>query len=95
MFTRDGYLILPSVFSAEEIRLLRAQLPNLFSDRPMNAYENKTAQVILMNMVMAAKGSEIARRYSPPVKSVLYILVTRFLDSSITYRGKTTRPARK
>ena len=31
-FDRNGYLILPSLFSPEEIALLRAQLPHLFSD---------------------------------------------------------------
>ena len=31
-FDRNGYLILPSLFSAEEIALIRVQLPHLFSD---------------------------------------------------------------
>jgi len=31
-FDRNGYLMLPSLFSAEEIALLQAQLPHLFSD---------------------------------------------------------------
>ena len=31
-FERNGYLILPSLFSSEEIALLRAQLPYLFSE---------------------------------------------------------------
>ena len=39
-FDRNGYLILPSLFSTEEIALLRAQLPHLFSDNdPANIRE--------------------------------------------------------
>ena len=39
-FDRNGYLILPSHFSEEEIVLLKAQLPILFSDdNPANIRE--------------------------------------------------------
>ena len=39
-FERNGYLILPSLFSYEEIALLRAQLPHLLSeDNPANISE--------------------------------------------------------
>jgi ectoine hydroxylase len=39
-FEENGYLILPSLFSAEEIALLRAQLPHLYSeDDPGNIRE--------------------------------------------------------
>jgi ectoine hydroxylase len=39
-FDRSGYLVLPSLFSAEEIALLQAQLPHLFSDdNPANIRE--------------------------------------------------------
>jgi ectoine hydroxylase len=45
-FDRTGYLILPSLFSAEEIALLQAQLPQLFSDdNPANIREKDRGAV--------------------------------------------------
>ena len=45
-FDRNGYLILPSLFSVEEIALLQTQLPRLFSDDdPANIREKDRGAV--------------------------------------------------
>ncbi|MGH6931990.1 MAG: phytanoyl-CoA dioxygenase family protein [Dongiaceae bacterium] len=45
-FRRDGFLILPNLFSAAEVVLLRAQLPALFAeDSPANIREKDSSEV--------------------------------------------------
>ena len=71
--------------------------PNLFSDRPMNAYEYKTAQVILNRYCNNCKSSEMSF-LTALVRSSLYMSDTRLLDSatsSVIYKMKPIKPARR
>ena len=61
----------------------------------MNAYENKMAQTVFSNTDRTVKFSETVLRYLSPAMFVLYISVTRFMDSRIMYEMKLASPASK
>ncbi len=45
-FHRDGFLILPRLFSRDEVRALRARLPALYAeDTPANIIEKENGEV--------------------------------------------------
>ena len=87
-------------YAPSEMNLnLALKEPNLFSDRPMSAYANKTPQMIFNGYCNSPKSSEISFSVSTaPVMSSLYMSVGRFMDAAIfstIYRVNPTRPARK
>ena len=96
-FDRNGYLILPSLFSAEEIALIRAQLPHLFSDDdPANIREKdggavRTAMGLHQRNPIFDKLSRHPRLVIPArqlLGSVLYIQQTK-VNVKAAFEGET------
>ena len=58
-FDENGYLIFPSLFSAEEIELLRSQLPNIFSeDNTANIREKQPQEISMQGMIVLCGASK-------------------------------------
>jgi ectoine hydroxylase len=65
-FTEDGFLILPSLFSAEEVDALRAPLPGLFTaDGPENFIE-KSSGIVRTAMGLHLRDSTYAKLVRHP-----------------------------
>ena len=96
-FDRNGYLILPSLFSVEEIALLQTQLPRLFSDDdPANIREKdggavRTAMGLHQRNPIFDKLSRHPRLVIPArqlLGSVLYIQQTK-VNVKAAFEGET------
>jgi len=96
-FDRNGYLILPSLFSADEIALIRVQLPHLFSDDdPANIREKdrgavRTAMGLHQRNPIFDKLSRHPRLVIPArqlLGSVLYIQQTK-VNVKAAFEGET------
>ena len=96
-FDRNGYLILPSLFSNEEIALLRAQLPYLFSDDdPANIREKdggavRTAMGLHQRNHIFDKLSRHPRLVAPAIQlsgSTLYIQQVK-VNVKAAFEGET------
>ena len=96
-FDRNGYLILPSLFSAEEIAFIRMQLPHLFSDDdPANIREKdggavRTAMGLHQRNSIFNKLSRHPRLVTPArqlLGSVLYIQQTK-VNVKAAFEGET------
>ena len=95
-FNRNGYLILPSLFSVEEIALLKAQLPHLFSDDdPANIREKdggvvRTAMGLHQRNTIFNKLSRHPRLVIPArqlLGSALYIQQTK-VNVKAAFKGE-------
>ena len=96
-FDRNGYLILPSLFSVEEIALLQTQLPRLFSDDdPANIREKdggavRTAMGLHQRNGIFDKLTRHPRLVIPArqlLGSVLYIQQTK-VNVKAAFEGET------
>jgi ectoine hydroxylase len=96
-FDRNGYLILPSLFSAEEVALLQAQLPHLFSeDNPANIREKdggavRTAMGLHQRNPIFYKLSRHPRLVNPArqlLGSALYIQQSK-VNVKAAFEGET------
>ena len=96
-FDRNGYLILPSLFSTEEVALLQTQLPHLFSDDdPANIREKdgggvRTVMGLHQRNPIFNKLSRHPRLVIPArqlLGSVLYIQQTK-VNVKAAFEGET------
>jgi ectoine hydroxylase len=65
-FEEDGFLILPGVFSAAEVDLLRAQLPALFAERRPEKVRQRQSGVVRMAMGVHRRKEAFARLLRHP-----------------------------
>lgn len=65
-FHDDGFLILPQLFSTEEIELIRAQLPALFAERCPQNFREKDTDVVRTAMALHLRNELFARLVRHP-----------------------------
>ena len=65
-FHDDGFLILPQLFSMEEVELIRAQLPALFSERCPQNFREKDTDVVRTAMGLHLRNDVFARLVRHP-----------------------------
>ncbi len=77
-FRDDGFLILPGLFSLQEVEVLRAQLPALFAERCPENFREKDSDVVRTAMALHRRNAVYARLVRHPrlVKPAMQILGT-------------------
>ena len=65
-FREDGFLVLPKRFSAEEVALLKAELPRLFAERRPENFREKESDVVRTAMGLHLRSEVYARAVRDP-----------------------------
>ncbi len=65
-FRDDGFLILPQLFSMEEVKLIRAELPVLFAERCPQNFREKDSDVVRTAMGLHLRNEVFARLVRHP-----------------------------
>ncbi len=65
-FRDDGFLILPSLFSLEEVALLKAELPRLFAERRPENFREKGSDAVRTAMALHLRSEVYARLVRHP-----------------------------
>ncbi|MFQ6022763.1 MAG: phytanoyl-CoA dioxygenase family protein [Acidiferrobacterales bacterium] len=65
-FDEDGFLILPALFSMEEVALMQAQLPKLFAERCPENFREKGGDVVRTAMGLHLRNEVFARLVRHP-----------------------------
>ncbi len=65
-FRDDGFLILPSLFSAEEVAVLKAELPRLFAERRPENFREKGSDAVRTAMALHLRNAVYARLVRHP-----------------------------
>ena len=65
-FEEDGVLVLPALFSPEEVMLLRAQLPALFAERCPENFREKDSDLVRTAMALHLRNEMFARLVRHP-----------------------------
>ncbi len=65
-FHEDGFLILPQLFSIEEVELIRAQLPAVFAERCPQNFREKETDVVRTAMGLHLRNEVFARLVRHP-----------------------------
>ncbi|MFQ5756199.1 MAG: phytanoyl-CoA dioxygenase family protein [Acidiferrobacterales bacterium] len=65
-FEEDGFLVLPGLFSPEEVNLLRAQLPALFAERCPENFREKDSDLVRTAMALHLRNEVFARLVRHP-----------------------------
>ena len=65
-FREDGFLILPKRFSAEEVALLKAELPRLFAERRPENFREKESDAVRTAMGLHLRSEVYARAVRDP-----------------------------
>ena len=65
-YAEDGFLILPELFSAEEVALLQAQLPALFEERCPENYREKDSDTVRTAFALHRRNALCARMARHP-----------------------------
>ena len=65
-FRDDGFLILPSLFSPDEIEILRADLPRLFAERRPENFREKRSDAVRTAMALHRRSDVYARLVRHP-----------------------------
>ena len=65
-FEEDGVLVLPGLFSPEEVNLLRAQLPALFAERCPENFREKDSDLVRTAMALHLRNEMFARLVRHP-----------------------------
>ena len=75
-FEEDGFLILPSLFSAEEVEALRCELPRLFGERRPENFREKESDAVRTAMGLHLRSETYARvvRHPRLVEPAMQIL---------------------
>ena len=60
-FREDGFLILPSLFSPDEVRVLKAELPRLFAERRPENFREKRSDAVRTAMALHRRSEVYAR----------------------------------
>ena len=65
-FREDGFLILPSLFSPEEVGVLKAELPRLFAERRPENFREKRSDAVRTAMALHLRSEVYARLVRHP-----------------------------
>ncbi|MYG53586.1 MAG: proline hydroxylase [Rhodospirillaceae bacterium] len=65
-FRDDGFLILPSLFSAAEVAILKAELPRLFAERRPENFREKGSDAVRTAMALHLRSAVYARLVRHP-----------------------------
>ena len=65
-FRDDGFLILPSLFSPEEVAVLKAELPRLFAERRPENFREKRSDAVRTAMALHLRSDVYARLVRHP-----------------------------
>ena len=65
-FRKDGFLVLPSRFTAEEVEVLRAELPRLFAERRPENFREKENDAVRTAMGLHLRSEAYARAVRHP-----------------------------
>lgn len=65
-FKKDGFLVMPKLFSIEEVALLQAQLPALFAERRQENFREKDSDVVRTAMGLHLRNEVFARLVCHP-----------------------------
>ena len=65
-FRDDGFLILPSLFSAEEVTALKAELPRLFAERRPENFRERRSDAVRTAMALHLRSAVSARLVRHP-----------------------------
>lgn len=65
-FEEDGFLVMPNLFSAAEVALMRAQLPGLFAERRPENFREKGSDVVRTAMGLHLRNEVFSRLVRHP-----------------------------
>ncbi len=65
-FEEDGFLVMPNLFSAAEVALMRAQLPGLFAERRPENFREKGGDVVRTAMGLHLRNEVFSRLVRHP-----------------------------
>ena len=89
-FQDDGFLILPSLFSEEEVGILKAELPRLFTERRPENFREKESDAVRTSMALHQRSEVYARLVRHPrlVEPALQLLDEDLYVQQVKVNGK-------
>ena len=89
-FEEDGFLILPSLFSAAEVEVLRSDLPRLFAERRPENFREKESDAVRTAMGLHRRSEVYARvvRHPRLVRPAMQILGDRLYVQQVKVNAK-------